>query len=77
MKDIILVIVWIVGVVCIIFGIGTLVQPSAFADISFDTQSETQWYNATYDTATVSASANPAPLPVGITVIIQQTLHSH
>lgn len=45
-----------------------------FADITFDNQDPSKWYNADNPTASVYVTENAVPAPVTVTII---TRHSH
>ncbi|MCH2188331.1 hypothetical protein MK079_00690 [Candidatus Gracilibacteria bacterium] len=44
-----------------------------FANITFDAQNSSTWYNASNPTASVSVSPSSPPAPVAITVITRQS----
>ncbi len=77
MRIVVMLVVGMVGISSIILGVSLSIGNSVFADISFDTESETQWYNASSPNAIVSATPEPLPLPVNIVINIIQTRHSH
>ncbi len=77
MRIIALFLAGIIGIFSIIFGISLSLGNNVFADISFDTELETQWYNDSNPNATVSAIPEPLPLPINIVINITQTYHSH
>lgn len=69
--------VGILGISSMMLGISLYVWNSAFADIFFDSQSETQWYNGSDSRAMISAIPDALPIPVDIIISIRQTRHSH
>ena len=77
MRIIIAFILGMIGFGSIILGISLSTGNHVFADITFDTESETQWYRWTNPDAVVSAMPEPSPLPVNITIAIIPTTHSH
>jgi len=64
-----------VGIFFIIFWISLHLWNSVFADIDFDNQDSTIWYDNTVPNAYISA-IQPPPPPVPV-IVIQQTRHSH
>lgn len=77
MRIIALFLVGIVGIFSIILGISLSIGNNVFADIYFDSEIDTQWYNASNPNAMVSATIEPLPLPKNIIINITQTYHSH
>lgn len=77
MRIIAVFIVGMVGIASIILGISLSLGNHVFADISFDTDSEDQWYRSTSPNAIVSAMPEPLPLPVNIAIVITRSTHSH
>ena len=47
--------------------------PQIFADITFDSQNSSTWYNATNPIASVSVSPSAVPAPVAITIITRRS----
>ncbi len=47
--------------------------PELFADITFDSQKSSTWYNATNPTASVSVTPGALPVPVAVTIITRDS----
>ena len=77
MKTVISLLLGFLSVMSMLSWVSLLLGNSTFADISSDTQLETQWYGPSTPNAYISAIPDPAPIPVSISINITQTRDSH